>query len=930
MNRVLCLLVVLIVLPALSLMPVWGLEMSLTSDSFEVWVLDPLVKALPGAEKPAGSPQTVTINAVRNEFESAQIVVLAKSDIRKLTVSVLGSNDLKVTANFIGLVPVRKGTPETPTEHLIVNAPAEVPDPLLAKRSVSVSEGKVQPIWLTVYVPKDAKPGKYTVDVQVKGDRDMISVPLTINVSPVTLPDERTLYVTNWFFADPIARAHGLTKWSEPFWKILETYAQFMADHRQNVASTPVFELVKPDRDHRGRLAFDFSDFDRWVELFRKVGIVTIEGHPATPDQENSIAYSPESGEKPEQDALARYQRFTSRFFPALQKHLEEKGWLDSYVQHIRDEPVAATAAEYKKMASFVRQYAPKIRIIEASMCTEVAGAIDVWVVQPPHYESAVGFLDARRKAGEDVWFYTCCGPRGKYMNRFIDFPLLDVRLLHWANFKYGLTGYLHWGYNFWRGDPFNDLEPEWVGQPYLPPGDTHIIYPGLRGPLSSIRLEAMRDGIEDYELLKLLEKKNPKEAKGICDSVVKSFSEYTLDTSVFRAARSRLVEALEGHSVVSGRPRPETTPAVTVKVISGGEPAAKAGDCRRTLVGPGVNQPDPFPGYAGFVGWESPIRLKNGTLLVGFNAGWGHASYPTPEAPTGGRAMLIRSTDGGKSWSKPETIVDTPYDDRHPNFCELPDGTLLCTFFTYTGGDATKQPDEAHRATIVRSLDGGRTWEKTPRRPPSPFFGDATDGPIITLKDGSALLAVYGGNANDENTQIAVFKSKNRGKTWTWLSTVKTDHEMSEPSVAQLKDGRLVLITRPEGDICWSEDGGKTWTKPVSFGVRMYEPGLLLLKDGTLLCLHGSYGAGGLRVILSRDGGHTWLAPAPNYGFPVDTSVYGYGKCIELPDGSVFAVYINNIGLTPEDMKQQAIWGIRFRVRRDYSGIDVLPAPLK
>ena len=373
-----------------------------------------------------------------------------------------------------------------------------------------------------------------------------------------------------------------------------------------------------------------------------------------------------------------------------------------------------------------------------------------------------------------------------------------------------------------------------------------------------------------------------------------------------------------------------EGNSAVRVKVVTGGEPKAKPADCRRILVGRGINQPDPFPGYKKFVGWESPIRLKNGTWLVGFNAGWGHASYPTPEAPTGGRAMLIRSTDEGVTWSKPETIVDTPFDDRHPNFAELPDGTVLCTFFTYTGGDATKRPDYAHRATIVRSLDGGRTWEKTLRHPPSPFFGDATDGPIITLKDGSALLAVYGGNWGEEEskTRIAVFRSTNSGKHWKLLSVVKTDHEMSEPTIAQLKDGRIVLMTRPQGDICWSSNGGKTWTKPVSFGMRMYEPGLLLLRDGTLVCLHGSYGGGGMRVIFSRDGGHTWIAPAPNYGFPVDTTVYGYGKAIQLPDGSMFVAYIDNIGLTPDDMDRQAVWGMRFRVREDYSGIELLPAP--
>jgi len=367
----------------------------------------------------------------------------------------------------------------------------------------------------------------------------------------------------------------------------------------------------------------------------------------------------------------------------------------------------------------------------------------------------------------------------------------------------------------------------------------------------------------------------------------------------------------------------------VAVKVITGGEPKEKAADCRRVLVGRGVNMPD-FPGFKQFVGWESPIRLKNGTMLVGFNAGWGHASYPTAEAPTGGRAMLIRSTDGGKTWNKPETIIDTPYDDRHPNFCELRNGTILCTFFTYVGGDPEKQPDAAHRATLVRSRDGGTTWQPSPL-PPSPFIGDATDGPIINLKGGSALLAVYGfssfSDVPKELSKIALFKTKDNGQSWKCISIVATDHEMSEPTVAQLPDGNLVLMTRPAGDICWSSDGGKTWTAPVSFGMRMYEPGLVALKDGTLVCLHGSYGGGGLRVIFSRDGGHTWIAPDPKYGFPVDNT-YGYGKAVELPDGSLFVAYIDNIGLTPEDMQNEAVWGIRFRIRKDYSGIDILPAP--
>jgi hypothetical protein len=98
------------------------------------------------------------------------------------------------------------------------------------------------------------------------------------------------------------------------------------------------------------------------------------------------------------------------------------------------------------------------------------------------------------------------------------------------------------------------------------------------------------------------------------------------------------------------------------IRVVDEGDSKLKPDECRATLVGPGINQPDAFPGYGGFVGWESPIRLENGVWLVGFNAGYWHASAPTPlhypaktleeyhklglpvdiVAPTGGRAMLF------------------------------------------------------------------------------------------------------------------------------------------------------------------------------------------------------------------------------------------------------------------------------------------------
>ena len=391
---------------------------------------------------------------------------------------------------------------------------------------------------------------------------------------------------------------------------------------------------------------------------------------------------------------------------------------------------------------------------------------------------------------------------------------------------------------------------------------------------------------------------------------------------------------------------------APAVKVVQGGDPAQDYRQCRRMLVGPGVNQPDPYPGYRGFVGWQSPILLQNGTMLVGFSSGYWHASPPTVyfaanpaareewrkigmptdiDAPRGGRAELIRSADGGRTWSRPSVLLDTPWDDRAPNFCQLQGGTILCSLFTYpgpTGTDLTREPATTTLTGIIRSFDNGRTWEQQPKRLPVPFVFDATDGPIIKLQDGSALICVYGRTPKAKHDMVAFCRSADSGSTWELLSTLSTDHEMSETAVAQLPDGRLVLISRPEGDIAWSRDGGRSWTKPVPFGIRLFEPRLMALRDGTLLCLHGSYGAGGFRAMFSRDGGETWICPHEKWGFPVDPSVYGYGKAVELPDGSVWAAYIHTGGHTTGDAKTEALWSIRLRVRRDPDGIELLAAP--
>jgi len=409
------------------------------------------------------------------------------------------------------------------------------------------------------------------------------------------------------------------------------------------------------------------------------------------------------------------------------------------------------------------------------------------------------------------------------------------------------------------------------------------------------------------------------------------------------------------------------------VKIVNGGESSRKPEDCLMTLVSPAINPVDSFPGWGGFVGWVSPVRLKNGEWLVGFNAGYWHASPPTPlrytpetvasyiklgfpenfEAPTGGRIMAIRSADQGKTWSKPVTLFDSPYDDRHPAFLELTDGTLLCSMFTFSGAEVPqirKDPTVTNRTAIIRSYDHGKTWDDQVVRLPSPFLAEETDGPMVLLKDGSVIITINGAPAEEGPDQSAIFRSKDKGQSWKLLSVIKSGddlkeaiktedmdtkksvmlskgHDLFETNTAVLPDGQWVMIARPEGDVCWSEDEGKTWTKPVSFGMRIFAPSLYVLKDGTLVCLHGSYDPGfwALRVIFSTDGGHTWIAPSATHGFLV-SNCYGYAKAMELPDGSLFVVDQDTGGHKSQDARNMSLRCLRLKIREDHSGIELLP----
>ena len=100
---------------------------------------------------------------------------------------------------------------------------------------------------------------------------------------------------------------------------------------------------------------------------------------------------------------------------------------------------------------------------IEIDAIDQTAGllgeACDIWVPQLGRFDKDFDAIREHVGKGGEAWYYTCLYPRGRHLNRLIDYPLVKTRLLHWFNFRHDFTGYLHWGGNHWGADPYGDTE---------------------------------------------------------------------------------------------------------------------------------------------------------------------------------------------------------------------------------------------------------------------------------------------------------------------------------------------------------------------------------------------------------------------------------------------------------------------------------------
>jgi hypothetical protein len=491
---------------------------ALQATPFECFAVSDLARVFEDGYNCPEPQDRLEIFGIRNEYVSAQCVIKANQDLRNVKVSLSPLKHISlstsipenaVTWNFVGSIPIEENTPKYRKTDLIRNAPAKFPDYLAEDSEVFLEKGDYKAVYLTIKIPRNARAGYYKGAVTIKADEANKSLLLRLRIYPLTLPDERHLMVTEWFTTGNFKKFYDIDgSDSERFYEMLRLYAKNMAEHRQNVFRVSL-NLITCIQAVDGSLKFDFSKFDKWADTFwetgrmdlLETGFVARFGDGGWSSEEIVLRDFPARKESTNERIIIPGKKFLPRFLPVFENHLREKGWLEKTVFHIADEPSNHNIMSWRQASDYVHQHAPALRRMDAIESTHCFDRLEIWVPKLDHLATWHDVFKKAQNQGYELWFYTVgIFQKGSYPNKTIDVPLIESRILHWLNYRFGLKGYLHWGFNHWTDDPF--------ATPGRHRGDGWHVYPKKDGLLNSLRWEQMRNGIQDYEYLWMLEDK--------------------------------------------------------------------------------------------------------------------------------------------------------------------------------------------------------------------------------------------------------------------------------------------------------------------------------------------------------------------------------------------------------------------------------------
>ena len=506
------------------------------------------------SEVPTTTKQSPLFRAWRGERVSAQAVLATTETLDEVSIAVsdlkrdptrpsLKGEEVIIPASAVKKYFVRYVTGDTFKSREDTSLVADRLDP---SETIKVEGGTVQPIWLDIHVPADAKPGIYrgTIKFKIHNSKfkespfkgDLEGLPIVLQVADRVLPEpsEWAFHLDLWQNPYAVARYYDVPLWSQQHFELMRPTMQHLATAGQKVITCsiinrpwngqtfdPFESMIAKMKELDGTWKYDYTVFDRWVEFMMSCGITEqIDCYTLVPWHYRFDYYDCATNNVKFLDCKPgeqKYHDFIVPFLKDFSRHLRQKGWFERTYIAMDERPTAQMEAAWRT----IQDADPEFKIEGAanySVESEAADRVDDISVAFQYDLLKKEALARRSAKGQKITFYTCCGPERP--NTFTFSPPAEAAYLGWHALACGYDGYLRWAYNSWNRDPNEDTRfgSGWAS------GDCFLVYPGG----SSIRFERLVEGIQAYEKVRLLRPTlSPKQQKQL-DEVVSPFAPNT------------------------------------------------------------------------------------------------------------------------------------------------------------------------------------------------------------------------------------------------------------------------------------------------------------------------------------------------------------------------------------------------------------------
>ena len=532
----------------------------------QVWTCRDTVHVLRDA--PASGSKNVALAAARNEWESFQILLRSDAPVKGVDVEpcdLKGPHGTVIRAGDAALYRQHQLELTLPSYRNDNFKPGWYPDALIPFRHPLTKQplpadarfkaapfdlpaNETHGFWVDIFVPKDAKPGTYRGAYRVTADgHETAKITVELTVWDFELPRVSTFQTAFGATAQQVRSYYAQRSKAGKEADIQDPdafEAQVNAEvsrHRFN--ATPPDALLTQQKEADGSYRFTTEQVDalrKFVDTWHVNAIHTPHPRRAVKDPEA------------EREKLHAWLKS----FDRMAAELNRPGV--TFFTYLKDEP--NDEEEYH----YVQKWGPPIRAAKSVVKVMVVeqtktsnekwgnlyGAVDIWCpLFPLHDEETAA---QRRALGETIWTYTALCQMKPTPWWQIDFPLLNYRVPAWIAWRYHMVGLLYWGaMSYWKGveDMWTDpktLDRRKNGKGPLYQGEGTLVYPGraagYNGIAPSLRLKALRDSIEDYEYLAILERAGLRaEAEKIVLPLAESWFQWETNAAAYNKAREKL-----------------------------------------------------------------------------------------------------------------------------------------------------------------------------------------------------------------------------------------------------------------------------------------------------------------------------------------------------------------------------------------------------